>query len=154
MLWNVVTIYTTKMQDYISGIQQIGIGVADAQKSLHEYSNWFGMSTLVFDDISEASLMTRYTGGQAYKRQALLSLNMKGGGGFEIWQFQNRSPSVPQVEPVYGDLGIFAPKLKCADIETAHRCFLKHAELEVSTLQKDEKGEDAILGERSAQQLF
>ncbi len=129
------------MQDYISGIQQIGIGVKDATKSLNQYAQWFGMDTLVFNDVSEATLMTKYTGGEVYKRQASLSLNMKGGGGFEIWQFQNRTPSDALIEPEYGDLGIFAAKLKCQNVEKAHECFLKSQELEISGLQKDEKGD-------------
>ena len=70
------------MGDYISGIQQIGIGVSHANQSLQRYATLFGMDTLVFDDVSEASLMTRYTGGEIYKRQAMLSLNLQGGGGF------------------------------------------------------------------------
>ena len=56
------------MNDYISGIQQIGIGVRNAPESLHRYAKLFGMDTLVFDDVSEAKLMTRYTGGTVYRR--------------------------------------------------------------------------------------
>jgi catechol 2,3-dioxygenase-like lactoylglutathione lyase family enzyme len=100
------------------------------------------MDTLVFDDVSEAKLMTKYTGGEVYKRHALLSLNMQGGGGFEIWQFQNRTPSDAAVKPEYGDLGIFAAKLKCRDVKKAHECFLKSPELKISGLQKDGKGDE------------
>lgn len=128
------------MQDYISGIQQIGIGVKDATDCLHQYARLFGMDTLVFNDVSDARLMTRYTGGTVYKRQALLSLNLQGGGGFEIWQFKNRQPSEPVQPPQYGDLGIYGPKLKCADIEKAYKTFSKEKKLQVSPLQKDEQG--------------
>lgn len=88
------------MHDYISSIQQIGIGVKNASGSLLDYAKLFGMDTLVFNDISEASLMTKYTGGEVYRRQASLSLHMQGGGGFEIWQFLNRNPEMPLAEPV------------------------------------------------------
>ncbi|HVF96540.1 MAG TPA: hypothetical protein VM871_04435, partial [Flavisolibacter sp.] len=80
------------MRDFISGIQQIGIGVKNADVCLRRYARLFGMDTLVFNDVSEAALMTKYTGGIIYKRQALLLLNLQGGGGFELWQFLNREP--------------------------------------------------------------
>ncbi len=77
MVKGVFIICNLNMHDYISGIQQIGIGVKDASQLLNEYARRFGMNTLVFDDVSEAKLMTKYTGGEVYKRQALLLLNMK-----------------------------------------------------------------------------
>ncbi len=129
------------MQDYISGIQQIGIGVTNASGSLRDYAKLFGMDTLVFDDTSEATLMTRYTGGEIYRRQASLSLNMQGGGGFEIWQFLNRNPEMPAVKPLYGDLGIFAAKMKCDNVGKAHKNFLDKKELQVSDLQTDKKND-------------
>jgi hypothetical protein len=99
------------------------------------------MNTLVFDDVSEASLMTLYTGGTVYKRQALLSLNLQGGGGFEIWQFLNRQPTEPSMLPQVGDLGIYAPKLKCADVTKAHNAFLQQQNISVSLIQHDPKGD-------------
>jgi catechol 2,3-dioxygenase-like lactoylglutathione lyase family enzyme len=80
------------MSDYISGIQQVGIGVGNAQKAKHYYKALFGMDVLVFEDIAEASLMTRYTGNELHSREAILTLNMQGGGGFEIWQFLTKEP--------------------------------------------------------------
>lgn len=129
------------MHDFISGIQQIGIGVKDAPTCLRRYAKLFGMDTLVFNDVSEATLMTRYTGGNVYKRQALLSLNLQGGGGFEIWQFQNRKPAEAQHQLQYGDLGIYAPKIKCRDISLAHELFFNQDCLTVSAVHTDPKGE-------------
>lgn len=129
------------MQEYISGIQQIGIGVKEAHTCLREYAGLFGMDTLVFDDVAEARLMTRYTGGAVYRRQALLSLNLQGGGGFEIWQFQNRQPAEPAQAPGYGDLGIYAARMKCADVPKAHREFSGHSGVSVSPLHTDPKGD-------------
>lgn len=131
----------TMTQDYLSGIQQIGIGVKNAEVCLRQYAALFGMDTLVFNDVSEATLMTQYTGGNVYKRQALLSLNMQGGGGFELWQFQNRKPVEAERHPQYGDLGIYAAKLKCADVEKAFRSFSTVKELAVSAMQQDAKGD-------------
>jgi catechol 2,3-dioxygenase-like lactoylglutathione lyase family enzyme len=150
----VITIHTSPMHDYISGIQQIGIGVKDASKCLHEYSTLFGMDALVFDDVSEASLMTRYTGGQVYKRRAFLSLNLKGGGGFEIWQFQNRTPAESIKKPEYGDLGIYAAKLKCSNINEAYGQFSHVEGLQISSLKRDEKGDDHFWVKDNNDNLF
>lgn len=129
------------MGDYISGIQQIGIGVSHASQSLQRYASLFGMDTLVFDDVSEASLMTRYTGGEVYKRQAMLSLNLQGGGGFEIWQFKNREPRKPTSQTQYGDIGIYAAKLKTSNVTLAHHTFSQQKTVTVSALQTDGKDE-------------
>lgn len=127
------------MHNYISGIQQIGIGVKDVQECMLLYKDLFGMEVLVFDDTSDANLMTKYTGGKVYNRRAVLTLNMQGGGGFEIWQFKNRKPSEALYAPVYGDIGIYAPKLKCNDVLGAYKYFLSKKEIVVSELQKDPK---------------
>jgi catechol 2,3-dioxygenase-like lactoylglutathione lyase family enzyme len=129
------------MQDFISGIQQIGIGVNNARESLRQYAKSFGMDTLVFDDTSEASLMTKYTGGNTYRRRALLSLNMQGGGGFEIWQFKNREPQKPSTLPEYGDIGIFGAKIKCDDVRQAQQVLELDGALQVYPLQLDGKNE-------------
>jgi catechol 2,3-dioxygenase-like lactoylglutathione lyase family enzyme len=122
------------MHDFITGIQQIGIGVCNGPQSLKAYAQLFGMNALVFNDISEASLMTHYTGGETYRRQAMLSLNMQGGGGFEIWQFINRQPAQPATAPAYGDTGIYAPKIKAPDIAKAHAFFSGTKEVHTSAL--------------------
>ena len=127
------------MHNYISGIQQIGIGVKDAQECMLLYKDLFGMDVLVFDDTSNAVLMSHYTGGKVYKRRAVLSLNMQGGGGFEIWQFKNRQPSEAMFSTVYGDVGIYAPKIKCNNVSFAHQHFLSKKDISVSELQKDPK---------------
>lgn len=129
------------MAEFISGIQQIGIGVNNADLCLRQYAALFGMDTLVFNDVSEAELMTQYTGGKIYRRQALLSLNLQGGGGFELWQFKNRQPAEPVHLPQYGDIGIYAAKLKCASVGDAFRKFSSVKEVAVSPLQQDAKGD-------------
>lgn len=142
------------MHDYISGIQQIGIGVQHATTSLIRYKHLFGMDTLVFDDTSEATLMTCYTGGKAYQRRALLSLNMQGGGGFEIWQFQNRQPAKPATPPQMGDLGIFAAKLKCTDIDRAHETLSRRTEASLSPITTDIKGKPSFWVKDADQNSF
>lgn len=111
------------MRQYITGIQQAGIGVADAAEAKFLYKELFGMNTLIFEDRASATLMTRYTGKEEHTRHAILSLNMAGGGGFEIWQFTSRKPQQPVHEPRPGDLGIFALKIKSRDVKAAHNFF-------------------------------
>lgn len=107
------------MQPLITGIQQVGIGVVNAQQAKHYYKALFGMDVLVFEDKAEATLMKQYTGNEVHRREAILTLNMQGGGGFEIWQFESRSPSFPCQIPLYGDIGIYAVKMRTANLEKA-----------------------------------
>jgi catechol 2,3-dioxygenase-like lactoylglutathione lyase family enzyme len=51
------------MHQFFIRIQQIGIGVCDAETAKHTYKHLFGMD-FNFDDEAKASLMTQYTGGQ------------------------------------------------------------------------------------------
>lgn len=88
--------------------------------------------------------MAKYTGGKIHNRRAILSMNMQGGGGFELWQFSNRMPSEPASAPVYGDLGIYAAKLKCDDVNAAHHFFLSKEGICVSELEKDPKNEETF----------
>lgn len=125
---------------HITGIQQIGIGVTNADEAARRYKNLFGMGALVFDDTAEASLMTRYTGGDAHRRRALLTLNMQGGGGFEIWQFLDRTPAQPTTRAAFGDLGIFAAILKCDDVAAAHRHLSGKAGTPLSPVQTSAHG--------------
>lgn len=131
------------MSELISGIQQVGIGVEDASHAKYLYRDLFGMDVLIFDDEAEASLMTRYTGNEAHHRRAILSLNMQGGGGFEIWQFRNRKPCKPEQLPRAGDLGIYAIKLKSANIHKAHRYLSGQKNVQISDI-------DTVPGKRKA----
>lgn len=128
------------MDVLITGIQQVGIGVEDAGSARDMYKKLMGMDTLIFDDKSEASLMTRYTGTELHSRHAILSMNMGGGGGFEIWQFTSRSPQKPHTKPQPGDTGIFAVKIKTPDPIKAHRLFSAEKNIRVSRLQQDPGG--------------
>lgn len=104
------------MEKVISGIQQIGIGIPDVYKATDWYRKYFGMDIKVFEDAATAELMLPYTGGKPHDRTAILSLNMKGGGGFEIWQYTSRTPQPAEFDLMMGDLGINCGKIKSIDV--------------------------------------
>lgn len=122
---------------FITGIQQAGIGVTNVPAAKIYFKQLFGMDVLVFDDEASATLMTRYTGDEVQRRKAALSLNMNGGGGFEIWQFLDRQPSPPLFKVTFGDCGIFALTMKCRNLQLQHRILSDHAGLHVSAIKND-----------------
>lgn len=107
----------------ISGIQQIGVGVRDAEAAFTWYRKHFGLNVPVFKDAARANLMTRYTSGKAEDRYAILAINMQGGGGLEIWQYTSKVSVKPTFKAALGDTGIFAAKIKATDIAKAFDFF-------------------------------
>ncbi len=112
------------MKPIISGIQQIGIGIPYLHEAWRWYREKFGMDVKIFEEAAEANLMLPYTGGKPHKRHAILAINMNGGGGFEIWQYTSRKPAAAAFEIQFGDLGIYACKIKSRDIQGTYN-FLK-----------------------------
>jgi len=104
----------------ISGIQQIGIGVANMHQAWGWYKKYFGIDIRVFEEAAPAELMLPYTGGKPRTRHAALSVNLQGGGGFEIWQYTDRIPEAPKFKLQLGDFGIFSAKIKCKDIKATY----------------------------------
>lgn len=104
---------------FISGIQQIGVGVPDVTSGFAWCRKAFGMDVPIFDDAGEAPFMTRYTGNEVHSRHAILAANLHGGGAFEIWQFTSRKPTPPPFVPELGDYGIFSPRMKSPDVGRA-----------------------------------
>lgn len=104
----------------INGIQQVGIGVVNANEAWAWYRKAFKMNVPIFQDSAEAKLMTRYTAGKVESRHAILAMNMQGGGGFEIWQYTSRVPQPPKEKVTWFDLGILAVKMRCRDIEKTY----------------------------------
>lgn len=109
----------------ISGIQQIGIGVANVHEAWNWYREHFGMDIRIFEDAAVAELMLDYTGGKPRKRHAALTMNLQGGGGFEIWQYVDKIPVKPEQELLAGDLGIFVTKIKSRKVREAYDSFKK-----------------------------
>jgi len=110
------------MDNYlISGIQQIGVGTVDLHKSWNWYIDMFGIDIRILEDDTVAERMLPYTGHQPQKRHACIAVSLQGGAGFEIWQYSERKPVTCDFEIKAGDLGIFAARLKCRDIDAFHK---------------------------------
>ena len=108
----------------ICGIQQVGIGVPDFVEAWKWYYDQFGFEIKIVDDEGVAERMLPYTGGKPQPRRSGIAVNIRGGGGFEIWQPKGRELNYLK-EPVrLGDLGILIAKVKTPDIETAHNTFI------------------------------
>lgn len=113
---------------FICGIQQIGVGVRNFYEAWKWYIPHFGMDVRIFEEKATAEYMLPYTGGLPRERHAALAMNMKGGGGFEIWQHTERVPVAPAFELKIGDLGIFAGKIKAPDVPRAYDYLKDNAE--------------------------
>jgi catechol 2,3-dioxygenase-like lactoylglutathione lyase family enzyme len=114
----------------ISGIQQVGIGIPDVHAAFRWYLQHFGMDIPVFEEAAEANLMLPYTGGKPHQRHAILAINMKGGGGFEIWQYTSRTPVPVAFEIQLGDIGHFVTRIKSSDVKQSY-AFLKSKGVDV-----------------------
>lgn len=131
---------SNKNEMHISGIQQMGVGVPDVHEAWAWYRKNFGIDIRVFEEAAEAGLMLPYTGGEPRSRHAALSLNLQGGGGFEIWQYTSRVPQPPKFTPQLGDFGIFITKIKSLDV-AATRAFLVNNGVEkISPVVEDPAG--------------
>jgi catechol 2,3-dioxygenase-like lactoylglutathione lyase family enzyme len=126
----------------ISGIQQIGIGVADVYEAWRWYKDYFGVDIKMFEEEAVAEFMLPYTGGQPRARHALLALNIQGGGGFEIWQYKERTPEAPKSVSRIGDVGIFAVKIKARNVQDVYDYYRSKGINIIGNLQKDPAGEE------------
>ncbi|MFH1321796.1 MAG: VOC family protein [Bacteroidota bacterium] len=111
------------MGKIISGIQQIGIGIPDLEQAWRWYRLAFGMDVPIFQESAEAPLMFNYTGGKVHSRNAVLALNLQGGGGFEIWQYTSRKTEQAKFDIQLGDYGIYITRIRSKDVEAAYEQF-------------------------------
>lgn len=124
----------------ISGIQQVGIGVPNVKEAWAWYRVNFGMDVPIFQEEAEAKLMVNYTGNEVHARNAVLAINMKGGGGFEIWQFTSRTPQPASFDLKMGDHGIFAAKMKVDNVNQLYNTYKAKGLHLVSEVEVDPEG--------------
>ena len=142
------------MAKIISGIQQLGIGVPDMHAAWKWYRKAFGMDIRMFEESAEAPDMINYTGGKVQSRTAALAMNMKGGGGFEIWQYTSREPQLPEEAIVLGDYGIFAGKMKAPDVALAYVHHREQGFQLLGELSKSPDGSDTFFVMDPYQNIF
>ncbi len=104
----------------ICGVQQVGVGVFDVVEAYNWYIKAFGCDIKVIDDDGVAERMLPYTGGKPRPRRAVLAVNLRGGGGFEVWQPKDNNITPPAEAPMLGDKGIAVCKVKATDINKAY----------------------------------
>ena len=108
----------------ICGIQQLGIGVNDFVEAWKWYYDIFGYDVKIVDDEGVAERMLPYTGGKPQPRRSGIAVNLRGGGGFEIWQPKGRELNYLKEPVKLGDLGILIGKIKSGDVEAAYNTFI------------------------------
>lgn len=126
---------------YISGIQQLGVGVENFHEGWKWYISNFGMDIRMFEEKAMAEYMLPYTDGKPLERHACLAMNMQGGGGFEIWQHTQHTPQYPSFEIQIGDLGIFAGKIKSPNVKAAYEHLSKEGTM-LTEITKDPSGRE------------
>ena len=130
------------MSFIISGIQQVGIGNPNVHEAFKWYRQNFGMDIPILDENSMANQMLPYTGGKGHQRHAILAINLKGGGGFEIWQYVSRIPQPAAFSVQLGDLGFTIAKMKTDDVRASYN-FLKEKGINlVDEIGKDPSGNE------------
>lgn len=126
---------------FISGVQQVGVGIPDVYDAFKWYRQNFLMNIPIFDEAAESAFMVPYTGGKVRSRHAILALNSQGGGGMEIWQYTSRKPEGPKFKPQLGDLGIYVAKVKSRDVAATYQELkAKNANI-LGTLSKQPNGD-------------
>ena len=111
------------MKKIISGIQQLGIGIPNVTEAWKWYRQYFGMDITMVDEAGTAERMLRYTDNKPQDRHAIIAVNIQGGGGFEVWQYQSREPQAAKFEVKLGDLGISVGKVKSKTIKASYLNF-------------------------------
>lgn len=109
------------MDNYnIVGIQQLGIGTVNINEARKWYADMFHMNIKVLEDDLSTDLMKTYLQEQIQKLHACITLNLQGGGAFEMLQFTDREPRPAAFDIQIGDLGIFIAKIKSHNIADFH----------------------------------
>ncbi|MFP4644536.1 MAG: VOC family protein [Spirochaetales bacterium] len=128
------------MNQHISGIQQIGVGVPDAEEAWTWYRHAFGFDVPILNSEGVAEQMLAYTGNQPVRRHAVLALNLNGGAGAEIWQLKEREPVPASFNVRLGDLGINAGKIKSRDVAQTRRHLIDSGLASAGDIRHDPAG--------------
>jgi len=128
----------------IAGIQQIGLGVSDVYAAQKWYKENLGYDVAIFDEAAEANLMLPYTDGKPQSRHAILAYNMRGGGGFEIWQYTSRNTEKAKFDIQLGDYGFYACRIKSRDVAITFSYFKENGADIIGELNITPNGEKSF----------
>ncbi len=123
-----------------SGIQQLGVGIPNTDTAFDWFRRTFGTDLPVFREAAEAPFMTPYTGGTVQSRDAMLAINLAGGGGFEIWQYTSRTPEPPSRPVGIGDYGILAGRIRAQGVHQAYQRMLEQGVEVLGGISEDPEG--------------
>lgn len=119
----------------------MGVGVPNVEQIWKWYRQWFGNDVKIFEEAAEAPLMVDYTGNKVQSRTATLAINMNGGGGFEIWQYTSRDTQKATFQIQLGDLGLYACRIKCRNVEVHYNSMKAAGEKIIGELNTAPNGE-------------
>lgn len=102
----------TSTMSKIHGIQHVGVAVADMDRTLPLYRNWFGLNIPFFDGIQAAPLMQVFTNDTVISKRASMVMNLQGGSAMEVIQATSFKPKPLPSDFMLGDLGIFAVHMR------------------------------------------
>lgn len=111
------------MYTRINGIQHIGVGTPDSEKSQKWYRKFLGMDIRIFDGEAPAPLMDVYTHQKTITKRASMILNLQGGCAMEVVNPTSFEARQPDFIPELGDIGIFITQVKTRDVEKAYTYF-------------------------------
>lgn len=116
----------------ICGVQQVGIGVRNAEEAWAWYADVLGFNTKMHEEEGISERMFPYTGEKPQSMYAAMAMNPKGGGGLEILEPRERELNYPHLAPKLGDYGVFACKIRATDIKAAYQ-EMKDKEVKILT---------------------
>jgi catechol 2,3-dioxygenase-like lactoylglutathione lyase family enzyme len=132
------------MAGVVQGIQHLGIGVDNHEKSWKWYRKFFGLDVPFFNEEALAPLMSIYTNGEVINKRAAMVMNLKGGCAMEIVQPTSFQATNADREFELGDLGIFIGAFKTPNLKTALEYFRNNEEEIVANGIKTPDGKETF----------
>lgn len=124
---------------HIAGIQGIGINADNLSESRKWYADMFQMDVNAIDDVTTAQYQYPHTEEPTQQRHLCITLNLQGGGGFEMLQSLQQTQESVSFDMHIGDLGINAAKIKSHNIAAYHE-ELSSKYKDISSIVTDPRG--------------
>lgn len=133
-----------KIEQRVNGIQHIGVGNADLEKTWKFYRKFFGMNIPMFDAVAEAPLMNVYTKGSPINKRAAMILNLQGGCAMEVVEPKSFEARKPNFTPQLGDIGIFITQIKVKNVAESFAFFKENGATILGEMGKTPDGRDTF----------